>query len=340
MTTPALRHALLLAAVAGTLFPAAPSAQGLPEGGLHEGGLPAGLPAPGDGFTWERVGDRGLEVDHLTFGLDSTLWAVGGLDPHRLDLSGGFPGVWVLLTDLYPIDRLLALGRGAEGDTLLGVSPGRVLRSTDGGGTWQEVYDRGGGGLYEVPSGYPFAGRLFASAFDADPRTIFYSDDRGATWTEGEVPGQPGSYAYARAFVALPPGSPHPGRLLAAGRWGINVSDDGGDTWVESGLWRVLYYSNDAVDVVNGVGGEPGGGVVTGGCVVGLPDARVWASADGGTTWAAGPGGIDGLFLPEGPPYGEGPHPALSVGARARSWCSTGARSTAPTTPGRRGPRS
>jgi photosystem II stability/assembly factor-like uncharacterized protein len=262
-----------------------------------------GLPAPGDGFTWQRVGDRSIQPFDLAFGPGSTLWATANDGPHRLDLSAGLPGTWVLVSDFAFNNAILPLGRGPQGDTLVVTTNGTVRRSTDGGQTWPTVFEeQGGEALYEVPAGYPFAGRILAGATGA----VAYSDDRAASFTASVVPAPGGNRGGADDFVALPPGSQHPGRILAAGRWGVNISDDGGATFRESALWRVLYYVGEAigaVDAAGGIGsaGDAGSGAtgVLGGRVSGQADARAWTSADGGQTW--GPG--DGQPLLEGPPH-------------------------------------
>src|SRR5690606_31014272 len=101
------------------------------------------LPEPGDGFTWERVGDRGINVRDLAFGPDSTLWAAAPDGPFRLDTTQGFPGVWVLLQDFPAVGSLVVLGRGPQGDTLV-TGLGSTRRSVDGGLTWEQVHDEGG----------------------------------------------------------------------------------------------------------------------------------------------------------------------------------------------------
>jgi photosystem II stability/assembly factor-like uncharacterized protein len=285
----ARRLAALALVASAALVPLRPHAQDLPK--------------PGEGFTWERVGDRGLEVEDLAFGPDSTLWAVGADGPFRLDLSSGSPGVWVLLTDEGTFgDAILPLGRGPEGDTLLATN-GTTKRSTDGGRTWERVHDEGDAALFEVPAGLPYAGRILVDALFG----IAYSDDRGASFVPSVVPAPDGNYASAGDFAALPLDSAYPGRILAAGRWGVNVSDDGGATFRQSGLWQVLVYNGEAITVVE----EPGGSVgVLGGRVSAQADARAWMSTDGGETWEPG----DGQHLLEGPPNDGGAVAVLPLG--------------------------
>jgi len=297
--------ALALAALAGAgaALPAPASAQD--------------LPAPGDGFAWERVGDVPVDPYGLAFGPDSTLWAAGGDGLYRLDLSGGFPGEWVRVIQGGLFDgRLIVLGKDAFGrDTLVTSIGGATRRSVDGGRTWETVYHRGGGGLFEFPAGYPYAGRILTGASDGFARAVAYSDDRGGSFTEGVMPddGQ-GNYADARDFAVLPPGSSDPGRILAAGMAGVSVSDDGGATFRKSGLWQYLYYIGEAIDAVEHPGpaspsepaqerGTIGVDAVMGGDINAQPLARAWVSTDAGETW--GPDG-GGHRLPEGPPNGGG----------------------------------
>ena len=272
----------------------------------------AGLPAPGDGFTWERVGDQGISVQDLHFGPDTTLWAVGANDPYRLDLSEGFPGRWILVEDYPFLASILALGRGPTGDTLIAANRGVTWRSLDGGHIWTVVHNRGGEALLEIPAGLPHAGRILTGSSSGTPgsSTIGYSDDRGATFTAASVPSPDGQTAGVEDFAAFPPGSPHAGRVLAAGRWGVTVSDDGGATWYESALWRAVYYRGWAAGTLS----YPVSGALVGGMINALSDAQVWASADGGTTWDAGAGGMAGLELEEAPPNDGFPEAVLPLG--------------------------
>src|SRR5690606_29277024 len=252
-------------------------------------------PLPGEGFTWERVGDRPIEADDLAFTDDGALWAASADGPYHLDLTDGFPGRWVLIDEPSLHGAILPLGP----DTLVGNTGASIYRSVDGGTTWEEVYDGAGDhGLYEVPAGYPFAGRVLSGA----SQEIAYSADRAASFTRAVVPGQGGGeVAGAADFVSLPPGSSHPGRILATGRWGVTVSDDGGETFSESGLYRFLYYLGERIGVVE----HPGGGhrIIAGGRINAQADLRVWVSDDGGATWGPDSAGVP---LPEGPPDGVG----------------------------------
>src|SRR5690606_41668829 len=132
------------------------------------------------------------------------------------------------------------------------------------------------------------------------------------SFTQAIVPGQGGNeVAGAADFVSLRPGSSHPGRIVATGRWGVTVSDDGGETFRESGLYRFFYYVGERVGVVE----RPGGGYATvmAGRISGQVGSRVWVSEDGGETW--GPDSA-GVRLLEGPPegVGGGVHGVLALG--------------------------
>jgi hypothetical protein len=119
-------------------------------------------------------------------------------------------------------------------------------------------------------------------------------------FTPSVMPQAGGGPAGAQDFAALPVGSPHPGRVLAAEDYGVSISDDGGATFRESALW-VAGHRGERLGVVAAVAGG-GYRVLLGGLINGAPDYRAWASGDDGETW--GPAG--GVRLPEGPPFGVG----------------------------------
>src|SRR5690606_33678050 len=81
--------ALTLALAAGV--GAAPSAAQveLPRDPAPQAGLSArgGLPEPGDGFDWERAGDRPIAIFAIAFGPDGPPSATGSGGPPRLPLA-------------------------------------------------------------------------------------------------------------------------------------------------------------------------------------------------------------------------------------------------------------
>lgn len=242
---------------------------------------------PGSGFDWQRVGDYPIHTRALAFGPDSLgrpdalLWVSSGEgDLLRLDATaaGGASGTWVLVNDRFTDDYILPL----SADTLL-VAGDDIIRSTDGGVTFEVVAERENSDivtLAEVPAGTPYAGRLVAGEDSGAPTPddTRYSDDRGATWATAATP----DYGGGEALVVLPVGSAWAGRVVSAARArGVMLSDDGGETYYESGLWAPEY-GGDAACLVVG----PGGGVrVVVAYSTGGGSGLVWVSDDGGQTW-------------------------------------------------------
>ena len=228
----------------------------------------------GSGFTWEKVGDRPLDIRGLAFDAAGTLWA-DGQPLYYLDLSAGWPGTWVELNDdiyapyILPLGPAGALGRA---DTVV-VSNFDIYRTTDAGATWSEVSPFVSRmGLVEVPSG-PLAGWLLA-VLDIG---VAASEDRGATWREAEM--QTGvSWNPNAAVIGLPSG-----RVLAGGPNGITVSDDSAHTFQPSSFWEYLRYGARHFLVVE----RPEGGqrilAVTSDQT--RPNYRFHASDDDGETW-------------------------------------------------------
>ena len=253
---------------------------------LGAGAAQAQFPNPGDGFEWERVGDFPVNADFFGFDDDHRFYA-GLSDIYRLDLSGGWPGVWIQLNDrgIGRMDGLLILSP----DSLLGGREGRVYRSTDGAVTWSVVNDTGDGALLEVPSGFPHAGRLLTGSGDTSSgfTGAAYSDDRGATWTPAIVPTE----GYATAFATLPPsvGAPS-GRLLFAGLAASAgaYSDDGGTSWTYGARPYEGFPQAHALTTVSypeGIDGGFGARALWLGYVSTQPHVRCWTSDDGGASW-------------------------------------------------------
>ena len=260
---------------------------------LAAGTAQAQFPAPGDGFTWQRVGDFPAEVRALTFDADHRLYGGDG-NLYRLDLSAGWPGVWVRLNPgiIRGFSEILVL----HPDTLFTALESPLKRSTDGGATWTTALNEGGAGAFVVPPGYPHAGRLLVGSgpINGGLSGVAYSDDRGDSWTLASVPLE----GLALKFAALPPSAGAPaGRIVMAGvaSSAVGYSDDGGTTWTYGARPYPGYPAANELAVVDypeGVDGGFGARAVWMGGISTQPHIRCWTSDDGGATWQDRSGGL------------------------------------------------
>lgn len=103
---------------------------------------------------------------------------------------------------------------------------GGVLRSTDGGRTWQTTNLTG---QTDDAMGMGFAGAAGETIFAAGHDTFFKSEDAGLTW-ERIKPKLPGTDVHG---LAVAPDDPN--RLYAhVVRYGLFRSDDGGESWAKA----------------------------------------------------------------------------------------------------------
>jgi len=244
----------------------------LPSVARGQAGIPPDSLAPGAGFVWEAVGDRGVSAKALQFTPDGALWSAGNRR-FRLDPA---TQTWAQLSTAIR-DAIVVFPAGAtEDDTLFVSNTNGVYRSFDRGESFTEVQDPGGEALALGPTGM-----LLVGGFDAP--FVHRSLDRGATWAPAAFD-PPGGAALTHTFLALPPSPERPGGVALAGTWyGVAVSEDGGRTFRPSSLWSALDYAVHEMAAVEG----PGGGrrVLAGGFRNAQPYGRAWRSADDGATW-------------------------------------------------------
>ena len=262
------------------------------------------FPAPGTGaITWQVVGNRQFKTEALAFRADGTICAGGQDSLHTLPLpsGGGLPvGRWQTLPGRIPLGVSAVLPLDSAGDTLLIGSAvgGRLDRSTDHGATWTMVEgpsyvegQSGGprrpGGFFVIPPGWPRAGRILAGG------AFQYSDDRGATWTDADYP-NPGDATEPGAFALMPSG-----RILAAGRWGVATTDDGGSSFQTTPVWGPFQFEGDGLAALATPGSTQSGAPACGQADASRCDGAVLLSIevpfdgvfayrtnDGGRTWS------------------------------------------------------
>jgi photosystem II stability/assembly factor-like uncharacterized protein len=145
--------------------------------------------------------------------------------PPALDGEGGFAASGTCLVVVG--DRHGWIGTGA------GVAP-RVLRTSDGGTTWQAAPSPLPAGeaagiaslvFQDTLVGWAFGGNLGDPASRTD--NVAVTTDGGATWTSGAPSRMPGAIYGA----ALAPGS-DPAVLITVGPGGADLTLDGGGSWM------------------------------------------------------------------------------------------------------------
>ncbi|MCC6130485.1 MAG: hypothetical protein IT186_11205 [Acidobacteria bacterium] len=110
----------------------------------------------------------------------------------------------------------------------------RVIRSVDGGLSWETTTGWSGGSnsgfapvVFEFDSATP--GRVYAAWAGLSSARFFRSDDDGKTWTAAESGLPSGADGNITSFVLIPGDST---RLFVTSKFGVFRSTDGGSTWV------------------------------------------------------------------------------------------------------------
>lgn len=236
------------------------------------------------GVGWSLIGDKQLKQNQLSFSPSGNVWqARTYID--TLDVSGGARGRWIRLN--LPFFSRNTPIHFISSDTLM-VADRQLWRSSDRGRSFERLSGTPGM-VYRPPEGSQYHYRILSGK--SSP--LLYSDDRGTTFRAPTAPNTLWSGGL-RAFAAFPSvagpwgsgPSVRPGRLLAGSFvWGVGVSDDGGETWHESGLWSYPVGIN-YVTVLARTPAQGGGlRIVAIGTVEGTPGFHVWTSDDGGDTF-------------------------------------------------------
>jgi photosystem II stability/assembly factor-like uncharacterized protein len=234
------------------------------------------------GDSWTGTGARNVLAVAADPSGGPVLYAVGG-DTYR---SGDSGATWVRKTT--PPDNYfglaLAVDSGDPNTVYAGFFPA-VLRSTDGGGSWQEtglmgvapqaiVVDPHRPGVVFVASPAP-GGCPGSCSYDVFG--IWKSTDRGATWSQPTGLPPDLLYAYALAIDPMNSDTIYAGCMNQNDGMTIFKSTDGGDHWAEAdtGMNSVpgSYVSAIAVDP-----DHPS-------TIYASSDQGFWRSTDGAGTW-------------------------------------------------------
>jgi photosystem II stability/assembly factor-like uncharacterized protein len=236
------------------------------------------------GATFQRVGERSARVAESP---DGALYAAADQELLRSS-DGGLH--WEVVREgqvtgpvaIHPKDsRLLVLA-----------ATGRLLRSTDRGGTWNEVLCRCEIGSYSTFTSLLFDGDTVLAATQREYKGIgglFRSTDAGASWTALN--------AFDTGSLAFDP--LHSGALLASVGTQVGRSTDGGQTW--TGLYSGKRYIRSLAVDPSGTLWAGASAQCTSSFGLACPRAGggVLRSGDGGATWTEPHPSIEGLSVRE-----------------------------------------
>ncbi len=234
------------------------------------------------GRTWHSIGLKFLEVD-VVRGTPQATWAVtypcakGVACAFKVYLSRDEGRSWAQSWDLPGnVGPGFVVAFGTEGLIVTGAGVGDMYLTDDGGQTWQTI---GGRCLGETSVAYTATSdgrelwQACGAAFpDFAPKTLFVSEDAGATWAKRVLPAVPGQVAFQRSVGFVSP-SPATAFLVTDGI-PIEATHDAGKTWkaMTSGStfeWISFTSSNDAWALQYG--------------------RVLWLTTDGGETWTQRP---------------------------------------------------
>jgi len=236
------------------------------------------------GETWKDVG-RGLpneEIAVIAVGPDGTIWAGtrnGGRGAVYRSVRGGAwrrlslpsqPDADIQSIAVDPDDpRTVYIGRVDVYNVMFNPHSDRyLLKTEDGGATWQELYLPGTDAMVNVMPIPPGGGAIYVGTGGV----VYKSENGGATWVRIGPPGRNGDMY----DIAVDPRDPRT-LYLPRRAYGIVKSTDGGMTWTEinTGL------NNVSVSLL-AVPNNPGSETVYATAVSG---EGTFKTTDGGETW-------------------------------------------------------
>jgi uncharacterized protein (TIGR03437 family) len=195
----------------------------------------------------------------------------GSLQPYEGNLW--FQGIWIDPTTPNVIfGNILSKGNS-------------LIRSADGGATWQTINIPAGAGMVTFDSANP------GTLYTATSQTGFKSADHGLTFS---------SFAIPAIFVAILPDPKQPGRLVGIGSGAFFESVDGGSTWPQKP--KLPFVTTDALGTL--IAADWSNGFIY--AVVPSPSTVVRITSDLQTATPVGPpatGFIGGITVSNGRVY-------------------------------------
>ena len=167
----------------------------------------------------------------------------------------------------------------------VGGDGGGVFRTTDGGGTWDEVSPPGSGGLlFRDVEARSASEAVVLSIGEGEASRIYKTVDGGATWTETFRSAEPAAFYNCVDFW---PGGKR-GIAMSDpvdGEWRIITTSDGGDTWTIAdtrGLEAPGEFGYSASGTCLVTAGARDAWIGGGGAA-----AKIYATHDGGRSWSS-----------------------------------------------------
>ncbi|MDM4768394.1 PKD domain-containing protein [Pelomonas sp. SE-A7] len=220
-----------------------------------------------EGKTWTKTGlaEAGIGVTRILSGEAGrvVVEANNGAQYRRDDATGR----WVRIANADDLGSITALGfwDGQTGKGLATTSGSGLLATDDGGRNWR-VQQLGDLSAFFFPANYRSKLQVFGSkAWTARNGNVYFSDNRGDTWTEkGRA-----QFGAAHVWTAHFRDANNGDVVLDAGY--LMRTTDGGATWTRTGnavLSNDIQFVNDQLGLIN------------------IEKAGISVTRDGGATWS------------------------------------------------------